>query len=369
MTVLDAHRIASAFNVQVDVTAHLYNSDGVFFSDVSEHLIVTGSQIEYELGRRIPGTARLAWGLELPTGAYRVQLAMTLTDVVAGDTATVDIGRWVMETPSYEAGSSPPVWTADCYDPLVTLDNQIPRTWYVPDGAVVSDAILDCLDASNAGTEHGQFTGADAALVGPRIWPLDGETAWLDIIDELALAAGWNAVWSDRSGRVETDEWQDPKRLQPLFSWSTDDERTVISSRAKLVADTWGVPNQWIIIQNVAEEQTEIPEAGRGIVTYRNERDGPASIEARGREVNCIVFVDAADHAALELEAARRIGRDSKIARQVEFHTSPQPTLWHATLIELTIPELSIYNQRAEVSKWSLPLDGRNMSITADLID
>ena len=233
----------------------------------------------------------------------------------------------------------------------------------------MSEAILDCLDASGAGLEHGQFTGADATLIGPRIWPLDGETAWLDIIDELALAAGWNPVWADRRGRIETDEWQNPKRLPPVFGWSTDDERTVIADGASLDADTWGVPNQWIIIQNVAEGGTEIPEAGRGIVTYRNERDGPASVEARGREVNCIVFVDATDHATLELEAARRIGSDSKLARRVQLRVSPQPTLWHATLIELTIPGLGIRNQRAEVSRWELPLDGKMMKVEADLIE
>ena len=368
MTVLDAHRIASAFNVMVDVTAHLYDSAGEFVSDVTEYLIVTGSQIEYELSRRIPASARLQWGIELPTGAYNVQLSMTLTDVVGGDSATVNIGRWVMETPSYVAGTDPPVWTADCYDPLVALDNQIPRTWYVPDGALVSDAILDCLDNSGTGLEHGQFTGADATLIGPRIWPLDGETAWLDIIDEIAAIAGWNAVWTDRQGRVETAEWQDPKRLPPEFSWNSNDDRTVIAAGASLDEDLWGVPNQWIIIQNVSEEETETPEEGRGIVTYRNERDGPASIEARGREVNCVVFVDAADHAALELEAGKRIGADLKKARQVVFQVSPQPVLWHATLIELSIPELGINKQRAEVVKWTLPLDGKNMNITADLI-
>ena len=369
MTVLDAHRIASAFNVEIDVIAHLYDGNGEFVSDVTEHLIVTGSRVEYDLTRRIPGTARLKWGLELPTGAYKVQLSMSVTDVVTRATVTVDVGRWIMETPPRQAGTEPPVWTVDCYDPIMSLDNQIPRTWYVPDGALVSDAILDCLDASGAGVEHGQFTGADATLIGPRVWPLDGETAWLDIIDELAKAAGWNAVWADRRGRIETNEWQDPKSLPPLFGWSTDDERTVITHNSKLEADVWGVPNQWIIIQNVAEDDTEIPEAGRGIVTYRNERDGPASIEARGREVNCVVFVDATDHAALELEAGKRIGNDSKLARRVEFYVSPQPTLWHATLIELSIPELGIRNERAEVTRWELPLDGRNMKIVADLID
>ena len=129
------------------------------------------------------------------------------------------------------------------------------------------------------------------------------------------------------------------------------------------------MPNQWIIIQNVADSDHEIPETGSGIVFYRNENDGPASIQARGREVNCVVFVDAADHAALEAEAGRRVGADSKLARRVTFQVSPQPTLWHATLVELTIPDLGIRNQRAEVASWALPLDGKNMRVVADLID
>ena len=104
-------------------------------------------------------------------------------------------------------------------------------------------------------------------------------------------------------------------------------------------------------------------------MNYRNESDGPASIQARGRLVNCIVFVDAADQEALKLEAGRRIGMDSKLARQVKLRVSPQPTLWHATLIQLTIPELGIREQRAEISKWTLPLDGKNMTVVADLID
>ena len=127
MSVVDAHRIASAFNVRFDLSALLYDPTGDLVADVTEHLIPRGSRIEQELTRRIPGSARLQWGIRLPAGAYRIQLSMTVTDIIGGDTATVDLGRWVMETPTHEAGSDPPVWNTDCYDPVMTLDNQIPR--------------------------------------------------------------------------------------------------------------------------------------------------------------------------------------------------------------------------------------------------
>ena len=274
-------------------------ADGDYLGDFSENLLVDGATIEYDYCRKIKASCRLNWDIELPFASYRVGVAMRITDVNTGLSKRAQLGRYLLENPVVSLDFQQ-IWSADGYDLLTILDTPVPYSWRVADGTSIRTAIENILTAAETNLE---FEGwyVDSTTRGDRVWPLDGKVTWLDIINELLLAAGWRSVWLTREGYLTSDLYQDTSTLNADFFYDTTLADSTVGYGATVETDVWGIPNQWIFIADIADPNVGSPSEGNGIVRLRNEATGPSSIASRGRVVNRVEKVDATDQAALML--------------------------------------------------------------------
>lgn len=357
--------ISKARNLQIATDAALWTAAGEYLGDYTEHLLIDGCSIEYNYCSRVKTTCRLNWDVALPFASHRVSLGMTVTDLSSGASARQPLGTYLMENPTVNLDFDQ-VWSADGYDLLTILDTPIPYSWSVADGTSIRTAVEAVLTAAETDLD---FVGwyVDSTVRGDRVWPLGGQTTWIDVLDELLVSAGWRPIWLTREGYLTSDEYQNTKTLQPDFFYDATAADTTIGYGATVETDVWGIPNQWIFIADIADPAVAAPSEGNGVVRLRNESDGPSSIANRGRVINRIVQVDATDQAALQLEAERQQETDIQSVQKIRFKAVPSPQLWHRNIIQVHFPP-HVIRRNAVVQRWSLPLDGNDMSIEANLI-
>ena len=174
-------------------------------------------------------------------------------------------------------------------------------------------------------------------------------------------------MWLTREGYLTSDLYADTTTLSADHSYDSTLADSTVAYGATVETDVWGVPNQWVFIANIADPAAPSPSEGNGIVRLRNESDGPASIASRGRVINRIQQVDATDQAALQLEAERQRTADIQSVQKIVFQSVPSPQLWHRDIINVHFPP-HVIHRNAVVQRWTLPLDGNDMTIEANLI-
>ena len=353
----------------------------VVVRDLTPWFVPDGSQIERDsCAIQDHATARLNFvfaddelaGIfgddEIPWSSMRLRPSMRLVSLDGrGETDWYNLGVFLPETPHRSADENPKSYAVDCHDLIHTLGSATGVTVSVAAGQLIQIQLEELFALQSS---SGMLLLPTIPLMFPsripvafdtqRIWPIDQDVTWLLIIDQMLEAAGWRPPWITADGDLTSDRWRDPLSLDAEMVIS-DGDASSIALGASNKADTYGVPNRWVFVQVVHYVDDPV-----NVVTRDNISDGPSSQEARGRLVTSVQHVDVVDLSALEDFADRAVLADTLPQRTLCLDVAPQPLPWHRSVVEATISDLGLDQDKHLIRSWVLPLDGADASLILD---
>jgi len=304
------------------------------------------------------GTASLGVARTLDWGRAIVRPYMTMTDGTT--TARFNLGAYVTSTPKRVIGEEPAMHAVAGYDILHSLSTTVGEAYAVDAGVGYLAAVATILtDRGLTGYIIDQSAAA-SVLPSARVWPLDQETTWLNIVNDLLGAIAYQGIWSDWDGRARLHRYLSPIARTPEWYYDVAPLTSMLDSLRTVERDFFDAPNRWIAVRS-NNIDGPAPVEGDGIFTYVNSFVGDTSVEARGRIISKVVPLEAADHAALVAAAQITIDADMRIPTKLTHATFPNPLHWHFDRLVLADPELG---PAADVlsTQWTLPLNGANQT-------
>ncbi|WP_146605721.1 hypothetical protein [Micromonospora craterilacus] len=334
----------------------LITTDLQVIEDISTDL--AGGSVSRNSYATLHGTCQLSLSRALTWPSALVRPYMTISD--GTDSARFRLGAFYTSAPVHKTGESPPTWDVAGYDILHGLHSPTGEAYAVDAGVSYLAEVEAILQAQGYTRYVIDQTRADAVLPSAKVWPLDDSTRWLTVVNELLAAIGYQGIWSDWDGQLRCQPYQRPSERAP--EWLYDDGRatSMMNPTRDLERDLWEAPNRWVFVrQNDVDGPPPIE--GAGIYTWTNNGLGDTSVEARGRVLTKVSYVDAADQQALEALAQVTIDADMRIPTTLRMATSPNPLHWHFDRLVVDEPAVGPYAD-VMATNWTLPLDGGDMT-------
>jgi len=225
-------------------------------------------------------------------------------------------------------------------------------------------------------------TAQGKTLPAVKTWPLVATSTnpdqtstpvtWLRVVNDLLAAIGYRGVYADADGVFRSEPYTDPTSRAVEYVFDTSSLRSVpVGVDRALTVDVWAIPNRWVFIcQNPPEGVT--PDTSNGLVyTVDNASDGPTSQApypgGRGLTWPATYSYDAADAASLKAQGDTRVAADKRASATFGVTTATFPGAGHADVYAY-IDEEAAMTRNVLVSKWSMPLDGGDVSWSWDII-
>ncbi|ABS03194.1 hypothetical protein [Kineococcus radiotolerans] len=359
--------VLTADSLTVSAGCELLDSEDDVIADISGDLL--GGSVKRECLADVHGACTLQLTRELAWGRDRVRPYMVLQTNLPGlaVSARFNLGVFVLTTPRRLLEDNP-VWEVQGYDKMHLLQVQVGDSYSVPAGTGYLAAVRVAIAAAGGGDAVLlDSAAADKVLAAAMTWPLDAgtPTTWLRIVNDLLAAVGYRALWADQDGFFRSDPYRPPTERPLEWRFDVDDSRTtIIVEERTLTADTWGVPNWWRFLRRSTEST---PSEGAGQYTVTNQTEGPTSVNALGRRVPKVVWLDAADQAALRSQGDAIVAADRRVTATIELRTGPFPLAGHfdiAAYADRLAPDLS----RMQARSWDLSLDGADMRWTWEVV-
>ena len=319
-----------------------------------------GGRVERHSYATLHGQAELAFSRPLDWGSALVRPYLTLSDGILS--ARFNLGAYYTSTPETELGEDPPTWTVTGYDILLILNDLVGESYAVAAGQPYLAAVEAILIDRGVQAYVIDQAAADKVLPSARTWPIDENTTWLSIVNDLLGAVGYQGAWSDWDGRIRCTPYANPRDRAPEWLYAVDDATSMLTSRRTFAADYFDAPNRWVAVRSNAVDGPA-PVEGNGLWTYQNDVDGPTSVQARGRVITApLLQLDVADQAALIAAAQRQIDADRRRRTTVTLGTSPNPLHWHFDRLAVADPAMGSALLDVLGTSWALPLDGADMT-------
>src|SRR6266550_74526 len=283
------------------------------------------------------------------------------------------LGLFVPATPSvsnvsFGSGSQ---YDVTCYDSTAVLNTEIGDSFSVASGANVLSAVQSIIQAQDplahlwylADSSSGATT-----LSAPMTWAIGSNTTWLDVINQLLKAIGYNSLWCDEYGYYRATPYvaQVARESEYLLD-ATNSENVIDPSSTSWVPDVWGIPNRWVFVNNSV---TATPTEGAGKYTVNNINSGPTSQAAQNRILPTYVTLTAANQTDLETQGDAIVTDTILPFESWSINTGPLPIAGHQDIMTLNFPELEPNritggsSRKAYALSWAMPLNGDDMTWT-----
>ena len=353
--VLVTEAILSSFAVQIAVGLELLDENDVLLADISTNFL--GGVVARNMNATIHGTARLRIAQTLNWHNQRLRPYLVATELVTGAFERFDLGIYLPETPS-RSGNLPDTYDVEAYDKLVILDHPHGVAATALAGTRVVTKVEELLN--DRGLPHLIDQSSAATVPSTQSWPLDSQNTTLRIVNDLLASINYRALYVDRNGIFRSEAYQPPQLRAPVFHYDASSPRTIIGEQITEEIDLFTIPNWWVFIRD--DPAQPAPVEGDGLYTVINAADGITSIASRGRTINKVVRLEAADQASLVALGNQIVQQDRQPSAHLEFSAVPNPHHWHADSVTVTSDELGLGAVVFGEQSWSLPLDGSDMS-------
>lgn len=354
LTAAQVRALLTAASVRVSAGLELLDTSNALVADISDDL--QGGSVSWDNRDAVHGSCRLSLTRTLAWGRDRVRPYMTLADDVTGNSARFNLGVYVLTTPDERRGEDPITYEVTGYDLLSLLQTTGPAdTYEVVAGTTYIQAARDVVTASGIGAPLLiDGTLQDTAIPATMVWALTNPPAsWLRILTELLGAINYTPPWIDENGAIRSRPFVDPAQRPPEWTLDTSDASTDIAGEDRTIStETGDIANSWRFIRSNMDVQ---PTEGDGIYTpAKNQSDGPTSIDALGREIPKVVWLDAADQATLVAQGDRIVTQDKASARTVRLTIDPLPVMGQDDVF-LFIDGTA---EKMAAASWTVNLDG-----------
>ncbi len=351
LTATQVTNLLTGDRLVVSAGLELLDTSNAFVQDISDKLV--NGTVDRDCYATVHGSCRLSIQIKLAWGRDRVRPYMTLTDGTV--TARFNLGVYVLTTPHTKRGETPKTYEVQGYDLLHLLQNGPGDTYVANSGTTYLQAVRDVVTASGIGsTILLDGTGGSTTLPNTMVWSLPENVSYLQIINDLLAAIGYNEVWADENGTLRSEPFVAVGTRASEWTLDTDDVGTnIVHQERTLIEDVWSAPNWWRFVRrNMSTQPTE----GAGIYTVQNVNDGPTSQTSLGRTVRRPVeYLEVADHASLVKKGDRIVAEDRQVSREVQMLIDPLPLMGHRDCFTL---KDSAPTEKLVAASWSLPLDG-----------
>ncbi len=353
--VLVTEAILSSFAVQIAVGLELLDENDVLLADISTNFL--GGVVARNMNATIHGTARLRIAQTLNWHNQRLRPYLVATELISGAFERFDLGIYLPETPS-RSGNLPDTYDVEAYDKLVILDHPHGVAATALAGTRVVTKVEELLN--DRVLPHLIDQSSAAIVPSTQSWPLDSQNTTLRIVNDLLASINYRALYVDRNGVFRSEAYQPPQLRAPVFHYDASSPRTIIGEQITEEIDLFTIPNWWVFIRD--DPAQPAPVEGDGLYTVINATDGVTSIVSRGRTINKVVRLEAADQASLVALGNQIVQQDRQPSAHLEFSAVPNPHHWHADSVTVTSDELGLGAVVFGEQSWSLPLDGSDMS-------
>jgi hypothetical protein len=346
------HEIRDSPNLIVSAGCELLDQNLTVLEDITADFI--DGSVKRSNYATLHGTASVQLSRDLAWGRAIIRPYQKINGI------RFNLGAYYTNTPDRVLGTMPLIYSVECYDLLDALNTPTGEAYAIAAGGSYVNAIYDIvtsqgftkfiLDKSRIGT----------TLPTAKVWPLDTQTTWLNVINDLCAAIGYRGIWSDWDGYLRIEPYTEPAIRTSEWTYETVGAYTMASQQRVYTKDYYAAPNRWVAIRN-NNVAGSTPVEGNGVYTYVNQYNGLTSVQARGgRIITSILQVDAADQAALVAQTQQAIETDLRLQTKISLETSPNPLHWHFDKLTLNDSEAG---QNLEVleQEWELPLLGGNM--------
>lgn len=332
----------------VGAGAELIGMDLETVEDLTADLF--GGSVGRDSYATLHGTCDLSLGRGLDWANAIVRPYVTM------DGLRFDLGAYLTSVPSEQTGTDPMVYEVQGHDILLLLRNRVGTGYSLPAGTVVLDTVEAILLAQGFLRYVIDPEKYDAVLPAALVWPLDDNTTWLTVVNDLLAAVGYRGIWSDWRGALRCEPYISPTDRDAEWVYHGTGAASQLSVGKTVTRDLFDTPNRWIAVRrdNIDGPQ---PVEGDGMYTYTNEYIGPTSVEARRRVITApLIQVDAVDQAALVAAVQDRAAADMSTPTVIELAVPvPNPAHWHFDRVFVDDPALGGFAE-VLVTKWTLPL-------------
>lgn len=335
-----------------------------------------GGTVERSMGADVHGTCSLALARALVWGVDLVRPYMVLSG--GRTSARWNTGVYCLTTPKRVIGSTPETYDVTGYDRLYLLNRQVAADYTVAAGTGYLAAVRQAFTDAGLTGVLVDSTAEAATLPAAKTWPLvrvstnpdDTNTpvTWLRVVNDLLTAINYRGVWADQDGQFRCEPYADPTSRAVEWTFDTGDLRGVpIGLERALTEDVWATPNRWVFIASNPPEGVT-PSVGNGLVyQVDNASDGPTSQQARGLVWPATYTYEAASAATLKGLGDRRVAADRRLTSTFDVTVGAFPGAGHADVYLYRDPAAG-GDRRVQLSKYSMPLDGSDMSMTWGVI-
>jgi hypothetical protein len=332
-------------------------------SDLSENL--TGATVSRNNFANIHASATFALSAPLSWGNSIVRPYMTVTGPASALDTTLTsmrfyLGAYFVDSPQEDLSQIPPTYDATGYDVLSILDDAIGDDYAIASGELYLARVEAILLGRGITQYHIDQDQGSAVLPSPKVYTLDQNPTWLQVVNDLLAAIGYQGIWTDWNGTFQVRDYDAPATRSPEWALTADVSNTLLTQRRQRTKDFYDAPNRWVFYQsNVTETQ---PIDGNGRYEYTNQTTGETSVESRGGRTitRPPEGVDVADHASLVAYAQGVIDADMLIPTKISIDTAPLPLIWHMDRYVITDPVLGAALQVLGMS-WSMDLSGSDI--------
>lgn len=353
LTATQVEELLTAPALSVRAGLELWDADGTYVEDISDDL--QGGEVARDNYAAVHGSCRLQLQRDLSWGRDRVLPYMVLSDGTVE--ARFNLGMYVLTTPQEKRGEEPRTREVQGYDLLHLLQDGPGDTYIAEaDGTTTYlEAVQAVVTASGVNaTLRLDGTAQDTVIPDDRVWVLteQGGASWLRIINDLLAEIGYLGLWCNHRGELRSAPYQQPSVRPVEWTFDTGNSGTDIMGQERVMnADVWAAPNHWTFVRR---NMTAQPVDGAGIYLPAVNAT-TAEDTALGRIRRKVVFLDAADQAALVAQGDRIVAEDTAVTRTFEVQVDPLPLAGHFDVVRLVDGGR---NDKCLVSSWTLPLDG-----------
>jgi len=358
LTNTDVFNLITASNLWVGSGCELVTRNLDVVADISDGF--AGGTIRRGNLDTIHGTCDVTLETELDWGTALIRPYVVLkVPGPGGLTGRFNQGAYFTSTPQYVAGTTPRQFSVQGYDQLEALTSPVGDSYVSPAGVTYLSVIQSILVAQGYTQYVLDPARAGTIINQPRAWPIDQNTTWLSIINDLLAAIGYQGLWADWDGRLRANPYTPPSGRASEWFYDTTQSDTIMDTR-KRSFDYFAAPNRWVSIRSNIGDGV-VPVEGNGVYTFINQSDGKTSVDARGRVITKVLSIDAADQSALQTTASVTINADLRIDQVFDVTTGINPLHWHFDRVTLADSEFGAAVELQETS-WTLALSGGSMS-------
>lgn len=359
LTVAEAVSLLQSDTIQPVAGLELVDLALNVVDDISADLDPENSSVARNSYAEMHATGQFAIARQLDWGAALIRPYMTISN--GSLTGRWNLGVYHTSTPETSTAETPQTFQVDGYDVLLRLNQPVGDTYAIATG----DSYLAKAEEILLGRGYVAYlidqSAAATAAPAPRVWAFDDQVTWLTVVNDLLASIGYQGIWADWDGRLRCEPYVLPQDRQVEWTYTDNPITTMLGQDMRSTRDFVNAPNRWVIYrQNNVDGPT--PVEGDGMFTFQNDSVGDTSVDARGGLViPKVVGVDAADHAALLVQAQRIIQTDMDVPTIWTVTSSPNPAHWH---FDRLFADTAALLADVQCTSWSLPLNGSDMQQT-----